>query len=143
MSDFSALISTLQTLRQLNPKQLSKLQREYKHEAGPTVEPRMSGECVEYLKQLVVAWDARKRQSTNFTDEETNAKENEPYIEPKTQNHIDNLYPSSDYDNGYQNNNVGLGLGLQPPSNNRPQEFYKDYVPPPVPENIFETVDSR
>ncbi|TIB78461.1 hypothetical protein E3Q22_01333 [Wallemia mellicola] len=134
MSDFSALISTLQTLRQLNPKQLFKLQKEYRHEAGPTIESRMSSECVEYLEQFVNAWDSRKKTSET--------REDSSEVPQKTQNHIDNIYPENQSSSSAYDTSIGLGLGLQPlPSNSN---VLKDvYVPPPLPENFNEQVDSR
>lgn len=133
MSDFSALISTLQALRHLNPNQLFKLQKEYRHEAGPMVESRMSGECVEYLEQLVHAWDSRKK--TNDTQENDHAN-----VPTKIENHIDYLYPHST-PNQQNGSALGLGLGLQPPTSSVANR--DAYTPPPIPENFEAQVDSR
>ncbi|TIB10117.1 hypothetical protein E3P92_03274 [Wallemia ichthyophaga] len=158
MTDFCALISTLQGLRQLNPTQLHKMQKEYRHEAAPVVESRMSAECVAYLDQLVQAWDSRRCSADSQQTHPT------PGVPAKTMNHVDYLYPNSDSAPTQQNGvgvgvGLGLGLGVQPSTatsssnsninSNRNSHSHSHsatgdaYMPPPLPENFGEQVDSR
>jgi hypothetical protein len=57
LSDFDMLVATVPQLQSLNPLQLRRAVKDYRHEVN---EPRMSEECSQYLQQLVRDWD-RKR----------------------------------------------------------------------------------
>ncbi|OCB88557.1 hypothetical protein A7U60_g4260 [Sanghuangporus baumii] len=57
MDDFSNLIATIQTLKNLNPLQMRRAVRDYKYEVN---ELRMSDDCSQYLMQLQKDWERQR-----------------------------------------------------------------------------------
>ncbi|EJD03989.1 uncharacterized protein FOMMEDRAFT_83167 [Fomitiporia mediterranea MF3/22] len=57
MDDFSNLIATIQTLKNLNPLQMRRAVRDYKYEVN---ELRMSDDCSQYLVQLQKDWERQR-----------------------------------------------------------------------------------
>lgn len=66
LTDFDALIGTLQGLRSLTPLQMRRAVRDYRYEIG---ESRMSDECLQYLDQLVADWSRRQEQAKEVEEE--------------------------------------------------------------------------
>ncbi|KZT75110.1 hypothetical protein DAEQUDRAFT_720328 [Daedalea quercina L-15889] len=57
ITEFSNLIATIQTLRNLNPLQMRRAVRDYRYEVN---EPRMTDECTQYLAQLQKDWERHR-----------------------------------------------------------------------------------
>ncbi|KIJ45525.1 hypothetical protein M422DRAFT_67024 [Sphaerobolus stellatus SS14] len=57
ISEFTALVETIQTMKSLNPLQMRRAVRDYRYEVSET---RMSEECSQYLIQLQKDWERRR-----------------------------------------------------------------------------------
>ena len=62
LTEFDGLIATMQGLKSLNPNQLKRVVKDYRHEVG---ESKIHPDCMAYLDQLQADWEKRQQQEAD------------------------------------------------------------------------------
>lgn len=94
ITDFSNLVATIQTMKNINPLQMRRAVRDYKYEVN---EGRMTDECIQYLTQLQKDWERhRVKMGVEALRKEMGERERERELEDSMGSEAASLNTSSE-----------------------------------------------